>query len=494
MNKLNCGVSVCTIFILWAVAAAALSAQTFTTLHNFNGTDGAYPYAGLAQAANGSLYGTTSNGGANNCDGVGYRCGTVFKITPDGTLTSVSFDGPDGYFPSGTLIQATDGNLYGTTEYGGLLNYCGAGCGAIFKTTQGGTLTLLYSFGATGVYDPEGGLIQGTDEDFYGTAYIGGAGQSGIVFKITPDGTLTTLYNFCVDDGACLDGAFPTAGLVEGTDGNFYGTTHLGGAIGEGTVFRITPNGVLTTLHSFCSLRNCNDGYVPLVGLLLGSDGNLYGATSGGGDAGGVNCEPYGCGTIFKIAPSGILTTLYRFGGTDGRSPQALIEGSDGDFYGTTSAGGANKHCDEGYGCGTIFKLTPNGTLASLYSFCSKSGCADGYDPLGGLVQDTNGILYGTTDAGGANKYGTVFSLSVGLGPFVKTNPAAGKVGATVGILGTNLTGATGVKFNGTATAFRMVSSSFIEAKVPSGATSGTVQVQLPNGTLSSSVPFIVLH
>jgi uncharacterized repeat protein (TIGR03803 family) len=191
-------------------------------------------------------------------------------------------------------------------------------------------------------------------------------------------------------------------------------------------------------------------------------------------------------GTIFCITPTGTLTTLHTFLIAEGKEPgAALIQATDGNFYGTAHAGGANN-------AGTIFNISASGTLTTLYSFCSQSGCADGQSPNASLVQDTNGTFYGTTGAGGANGYGTVFSLSVGLGPFVETNPTSGKVGAAVGILGSNLKGATSVSFNGTAATFKVSSTSLITTTVPAGATTGTVQVVTPSGTLSSNVPFRV--
>ena len=238
--------------------------------------------------------------------------------------------------------------------------------------------------------------------------------------------TVTTLASF---NGT--DGAGPSAALIQATDGNLYGTAYVGGANYYGTVFKITPSGTLTTLYSFCSQSGCTDG----------------------------------------AYPSG-----------------ALVQSTNGDFYGTTQNGGASDYC--GAGCGTIFKITPSGTLTTLYSFCSQSGCTDGENPQAGLVQATDGSFYGTTGGGGAYNFGTVFSLSVGLGPFVETLPTFGKVGAAVKILGTNLTGATSVSFNGTAAVFEVVSSSEITTTVPTGATTGTVQVVTPNGTLSSNVPF----
>jgi len=229
--------------------------------------------------------------------------------------------------------------------------------------------------------------------------------------------------------------------------------------------------GALTTLYSFCSQSGCPDGG-GVAGLVQAANGNFYGTTI----AGGAPCiaNVAGCGTVFKITPSGTLTTLYSFcsqsGCPDGDSPQTgLVQATDGNFYGTTVAGGAN-------GYGTIFKITPSGMLTTLYSPLYGSA---------GLVQATDGNFYGT---GAAN----FFSLSVGLGPFVKTLPTSGKVGAAVQILGTNLTGATSVTFNGTAAAFTVISPSLISTTVPTGAATGQVQVKTPIGTLLSNAAFVV--
>src|SRR5580692_7095907 len=299
------------------------------------------------------------------------------------------------------------------------------------------TLTTLHSFDSTDGAYPEAGLIQATNGNFYGTTYAGGANCApdgcGSIFKITPSGTLTTVYNFCSQSG-CSDGYYPEAGLIQASNGDFYGTTTSGGAGGGGTVFKITPGGQLTTLHSFCSQSNCTDGEYPEAGLIQATNGNFYGTTYGGG---GANDR----GTVFKITPGGTLTTLYSFCSVgypdcaDGDLPRfgSLVQATNGDLYGTAPSGGAQIYY------GTIFKITPGGTLTTLYSFCPQSGCPDGDDPRGTLVQDTNGNLYGTTFAGGANGFGTVFSLSVGLGPFVETQTTSGKIGAAVKILGTNL-------------------------------------------------------
>ena len=471
--------------------ALSLSAQTFTTLHSFDNTDGAFILAGLIQATDGNFYGTAYEGGAN-CSPDG--CGTIFKITPGGALTTLhSFcsqsNCTDGEYPEAGLIQATNGNFYGTTYEGGA-NCAPDGCGTIFKITPSGTLTTLYNFcsqsGCSDGYYPEAGLIQASNGDFYGTTTFGGAGGVGTVFKITPSGTLTTLHSFCSQSN-CADGEYPEAGLIQATNGNFYGTTYAGGgANSRGTVFKITPSGTLTTLYSFCPQSGCPDGSDPQAGLAQATNGNFYGTTFAGGT--------HDLGTVFKITLSGNLTTVHSFCSVgypdcaDGDLPRfgALVQATNGDLYGTAPSGGAQIYY------GIIFKITPGGSLTTLYSFCPQSGCPDGDDPRGTLVQDTNGNLYGTTFAGGANGFGTVFSLSVGLGPFVETQTTSGKVGAHVKILGTNLTGATSVTFNGTTATFHVVSSSEITTTVPTGASTGKVKVVTPHGTLTSNVNFRV--
>ena len=249
LSNLNWGTRACAVLALCATTAIALPAQTLTTLFSFDGTDGAVPQAGLVQATNGDLYGTSSFGGANNL-------GTVFKITPSGTLTTLysfcSQSGcPDGYDPYAGLVQATNGDLYGTTLYGG----ANGPYGTLFRITTSGTLTTLYSFcsqsGCTDGELPLAPLVQAANGDLYGTTAYGGVNGLGTVFRVTPSGTLTTLYSFCSQSG-CPDGYDPYAGLVQATSGDFYGTTVLGGTGGWGTVFKITSSGTLMTLYSFC--------------------------------------------------------------------------------------------------------------------------------------------------------------------------------------------------------------------------------------------------
>jgi uncharacterized repeat protein (TIGR03803 family) len=479
MSKFSWSLRACGIFLLWAATAVTLPAQTFTTLHSFNGVDGNLPIGALIQGTDGNLYGTTSEGGAHANAGFG---GTVFNITPSGTLSTLySFCAKtsckDGQYPSAGLVQGSDGNFYGAAKYGGA-----HGVGTVFAITSTGMLTTLHTFHDKDGANPTATLVLGFDGNFYGTTFNGGAKGFGAVFGITASGGLTTLGSLIGKDGI-----HPQAGLVQGTNGNFYGTTYSGGT-GQGTVFSITAGGTLTTLHDFQRTVSTE----PTAGLILATNGNFYGTTTGGG--------PSNAGTVFEITPSGTLTTLYTFcsqtGCADGANPFAgLVQGSDGNFYGTTTYGGANTNSSchgPNSGCGTVFEITPSGTLTTLYTFCSQTGCADGIEPLAGLVQDTNGTFYGAASTGGTGGYGTVFSLSVGLGPFVVTEPTSGVVGSAVNILGTNLTGATNVTFNGTAATFTVVSASEITTTVPTGATTGTVQVVPPGGTLSSNVPFTV--
>lgn len=440
-------------------------AQALRTIYEFNGTGGFNSYSALVQATDGNLYGTTYSGGT-------YGWGTVFRITPSGALTTLySFcaqpncvDDANSY---ASLIQATDGNFYGTTFDGGPRDQ-----GTVFKITPNGVLTTLYNFcSQSGCVDgtmPYAGLVQGTNGNFYGVTV---GGSWGTIFELTPSGTITILHSF--DQ---IDGQAPEGGLVQATDGNFYGTTTIAGDYkGGGTVFRITPDGTLTTLYIFCLESGCLDGDYPMAGLVQAANGDLYGTTT----YGGVNSN---YGTVLKITLGGVLTTLHSFNNTDGANPAAaLVRGTDGNLYGTTQAGGT-------LGYGTVFRITPAGVLTTLHSFDS----ADGAYPVASLMQDTNGNFYGTT-LHGAIGYGTVFSLSVGLSPFVKTQPASGYAGMAVKILGTNLTGATKVTFNGHIAVFKVISNSLITATVPVGATTGTVEVATPEGTLLSNVPFQVV-
>ena len=291
-------------------------AGVFTILHTFLRSDGALPQAGLVQGSDGNFYGTTGSGGADDA-------GTIFQLTPAGVLTTLHNFGVDnGDQPQGDLVQGSDGSFYGTTAYGGA-----NGDGLVFSITPAGVFTILHNFSGPDGNHPAAGLTLGSDGNFYGTTANGGGGGDGTVFQITPAGALTTLYSF-----SATDGSDPIAKLVQGSDGNFYGTTAEGGAGDYGTVFRITAAGALTTLYSF---TGGNDGGEPETGLVQGGDGNFYGTTFGEG--------ANGDGTVFQLTPAGVLTTLYSFSGTDGADPAAgLALDRAGNFYGTTYGDGVN--------------------------------------------------------------------------------------------------------------------------------------------------------
>ncbi|MGA3283469.1 MAG: choice-of-anchor tandem repeat GloVer-containing protein [Verrucomicrobiota bacterium] len=311
-----------------AITSSVASLTVFSPpWHLFSGFDGANPAGALVLGSDGNFYGTTEGGGF-------YGCGTIFRMTTNGELTTlVSFNNANGVFPAAGLVQGSDGNFYGTAEYGGAYSY-----GTIFRMTANGALTTLVSFNGTNGSIPQAVLVQGSDGNFYGTTSYGGAdfngsvqSGNGTVFRITPNGLLTTLVLFDMTN----TGADPCGGLVQAGDGNFYGTTLYGTTLNGptyGTVFRMTTNGVLTTLVTF-NAPYAMDGGAPYAGLVQGNDGNLYGTTAAGG--------AYNLGTVFRVTTNGLLTTLVSFNGTNGMKPQAaLVRGSDGNFYGVTSFGG----------------------------------------------------------------------------------------------------------------------------------------------------------
>jgi uncharacterized repeat protein (TIGR03803 family) len=386
---------------------------------SFDGTNGAYPEATLALGNDGCFYGTTFQGGS-----AGY--GTVFKVTTNGILTSLfSFSFTNGAHPTAALTFGTDGNFYGTTREGGITNvFRPDGLGTIFQITTNGRLTTLFFFSETNGLFPQAALTTGNDGNFYGTTTGGGTEGQGTVFRVTTNGTLTTLVSL---PGPNFPGpnAEPGPGLALGYDGNFYGMTYYGGIYspvyldGNGVIFKVTPNGTLTTLSAF----NYTNGAFPNAALTLGSDGNFYGTTYSGGES--------GLGTLFKMTPAGILTSLVSFNGGNGENPRAaLTQGDDGKLYGTTSGASGNA---------TVFEVTTNGTLTTLASFAPSL--------FAGMALGPDGNFYGLTRWGGITNStfptgsGTVFSLPgppVTIQPQVQTPPPGSNVNlyATVSGLG----------------------------------------------------------
>jgi len=456
--------------IFFATTALISHAQTFTSLASLSDNTGAEPNA-IGQQANGKLWVTTFGQGK-------FDCGTAFQASLVGKLSYRSnFTCTGGNEPQG-LTLGTDGNYYGVTFFGGSGN-----AGTVFKRTPTAVLTVLYNFTSDGTSgsEPVGTLALGPDGDFYGATYSSSSSNnySGTLYKITPDGTLTTIHTFCLQFG-CPDGSQPYSSPVLAMDGNFYGTTYGGGAHGVGTMYRITPQGVLTTLYSFDP--SVDSVFFPTAPLVQAANGNFYSVVS----QGGANND----GAVFGITPSGNFTVLHNFDGTDGYLPVGLMQATDGNFYGTTV--GVDNQIN-----GSIFQMTPAGNLTMLHKFNGT----DGLSPVM-LIQDTNGTLYGVT-SGGGNVYcaydpsygcGTVFSLDVGLSPFVETVPAVGPIGAPVTILGTNLIGVKSVKFNGVSSQLQSKSSSEILTTVPAGATTGTITLTDRDGTLVSNVPFTVTN
>lgn len=498
------------LFLLCGVNSSLASAQSFTTLVNFVGANGYLPDPSLIQGRDGNLYGATSSGGNLGCPlGNGVGCGTIFMLAPSGALTSLyqfchSTACTDGVIP-GPLILATDGSFYGATSYGGGdiyttsfgQKFCLAselpGCGTVFSLSQSGVLSTIERFDNEDGQQSSLPFVESVDGQLYGTAFYGGAGNCydgaaygcGAIYKLTHAGVLL-LHSFCQtpQGGYCYDGFYPSAGVIQATDGSFYGTATDGGGPtgGLGTIFRVNSNGKLTTLYTFCG---CGDGSSP-VGLIQATDGNFYGLTSFGGVR--------DVGTVFKITPGGELTTLYSFCSqpqcTDGSRPGGqLVEGTDGNLYGATRDGGDVSQCSPD-GCGTLFKISLSGQLTTLHAFEQ----ADGSFPTGGLLQSTDGDFYGTSSGGGSNSDGTVFRLDVGLSPFVAFVLPAGRVGQTAEILGQGLSGTTGVSFNGTPAEFKIGSDTYLTATVPQGATTGYLTVTMPSNTLKSNLPFHVIN
>jgi uncharacterized repeat protein (TIGR03803 family) len=383
----------------------AMSAEK--VVYSFQGgADGAYPFGSLIADTAGNLYGSTAIGGGTGCK---QGCGTIFKLASEGTETILyAFKGgTDGAEPSGALVADSAGNFYGTTMMGGPSN-----AGTVFKLAPDGTETVLYAFtGGSDGWEPDGTLVMDKNGDLYGTTVMGGGVTAceqylgcGTVFEVKPDGTETVLYAF---QGG-TDAIAPSGGVIRDASGNLYGAAAAGGTgnenncgggnVGCGAVFKISPGGAETVLYSF---QGGSDGFEPLGGLLKDKAGNLYGTTGGGGNS--------DQGTVFKLASDGTESVLYAFkGGSDGNNPETgVIMDKAGNLYGATASGGG-MHCSHEYGgCGTVFKLAPDGTETVLFAFYGSRGRL----PVAGLLMGKNGLLYGTTTSGGTDNDGVVFSV-----------------------------------------------------------------------------------
>jgi uncharacterized repeat protein (TIGR03803 family) len=350
------------------------SAGAVTAIKKFTGaTEGGYPFGSLIQAPDGLLYGMTYSGGKN-------AKGTVFKITTAGAFTVLAhLNGATlGNMSQDNLALGKDSAYFGITTYGGAYNY-----GTVFKIC-GGVTSLLRSFNRnTDGGNPQGGLVKANDGNLYGMTETGGSYGAGTIYRITPAGVFTVLRHL----QSATDGNSPRGTLVLGTDGHMYGMTYSGGASAGGTIFRITTGGVFTVLRN---LVYSTDGSSSEAGLAVGSDGHLYGIT-------GTNSR------FFRITTAGVFTILKTFIYAEGNTPFGnLVRGTDNNFYGTMSVGGS-------YGKGTIFKITPSGALTTLRHI---NGTTDGSNPKGGLVRGNDGNFYGTTSTGGNNKVGTIFKIS----------------------------------------------------------------------------------
>ena len=455
----------------------AARATTFNTIHTFTAaTDGNVTYPALVQGADGLLYGVNSTGGRSDN-------GTIFSLGLGGgsfTVLNTFTQAGQGTTPEGGLVQARDGNFYGTTNTGG-----NGGYGTLFQCVPGtGKLNILTQFtngdpGGT----PVGTLVEGADGFLYGTAEYGGSDNYGTVFRTNLSSSATITL---AEITGGVAGYYPQSDLIQATDGNFYGTTEQGGTNNLGTFFQVTPAGVYTVIYSF---TGGPDGSRPLRGVIQGRDGSFYGVTNQGGT--------YGGGAIYRIDylnTTFLLTVLHDFYPIllDGSNPLSnLVQASDGNFYGTTAGGGAN-------GDGTIYEVTSTGGYNLLYSFTDGT---DGSSPVGALTQASDGNLYGTT-AGTNGESGTVFRLNNGLAApiprplFLSQSNAA--VGDTILIKGDNFVGTTAVSFTGAngalipSSSFSALSKTDLQAVVPAGAMTGVVYVTANSQTGTTPTALIV--
>jgi len=462
-------------------------AGAYSVIRSFDSTM-ANPYSGLTLGTDGNFYGTTYNGGA-------FLFGTVFQITPGGAVTVLhSFSLSEGAGPYAPPIQGSDGNFYGTTTIGGL------GYGAVYRVTPAGGFTTLYAFDNTRGSTPVAPLIQAKDGNLYGTTKVGGTFGFGTAFKITPVGALTVLYNF-----DSTHGAEPYAPLLQGSDGNFYGTTRSGGTKNNGGVaFKLTAAKKLTVLYNFDATGSTADGNRPYAGLIQTSDGHFWGVTS----AGGTNAA----GTIYEIFSNGIgYKHWYDFAAATGSLPFATLrQHTNGWFYGEATTGGTLGHgalfsfftvyppfislkptsgvvgqpvdiIGQGLSQATSVRFATNvPTNASVWSDTYMSAVVPNNAITGPVkVLLTHGQLI-------SNQKFMVTPVVLGF------SPASGPVGTQVVITGNSFKGATKVMFGGKKAVISVDSYTQITATVPAGAVTGKIQVTTPGGTAISPTSFTV--
>ncbi|HLV78951.1 MAG TPA: choice-of-anchor tandem repeat GloVer-containing protein [Chthonomonadaceae bacterium] len=448
------------IALLAGAVLPARASTTITTLYQMNSGDG-YQSSALVQAPDGNFYGT-AQGGAN-------FEGMIFCVSPSGQYSTIyTFNGTaEGAQPSSSLIVASDGNLYGTA-----LQYGAFNAGTVYQVTLTGSLSVLHAFNNATDGEQPYGVTQASDGYLYGVASVGGPGGYGTIYRLGLDGSFTILHAFTATDGAT-----PCAPPIEGADGDLYGTTYGGGAYGYGTVYKISKSGAFTLLHSFAGGQY---GIQPEVRLVQASDGNFYGTTKSGGSTAND-------GTIFRISPSGAFATIHVMGFADGSDPDVpLLQAADGDLYGGDFNGGSS-----GVGSGDtgeIFRITLSGKFTGLYTFF---GSANGSSPSG-LVQGIDGNLYGTTYGGGASSHGTVFRwpLSAAIQKLSPTTLPAGSPATPLTVSGSNFLPGAVVRWNGNALDTRWISDSALQAQIPASylAVATTARVTVSNPTATGNV------
>jgi uncharacterized repeat protein (TIGR03803 family) len=376
---------------LCCIVMQARAGIQFTTIASFNGGDGLGPIGKLVYATDGYLYGM-----AQLDTGPGY--GVIFKVTTNGGITPLhNFTQFDGARPIGGMIQASDGKLYGATVVGDWENVV-VKRGTLFSITTNAAFTSFLSFGATNGAAPYGPLVQASDGNLYGTTSAGGSGSEGTCFRLGPGLNHQVLFSFPAGIG--LFG--PRAGLVQGPDGFLYGVAASGGVENVGGVFKVAISGLGGEPFTVAPLRQTETGAGPLAPLSVGRDGYIYGTAT----QGGTN----GYGTVFRISTNGNVNCLFSFNGTNGSRPDGgVIQGSDGNLYGTTIYGGIGfTQGTRSSGYGTLFMLTTNGVLTTLLQFDSTNGAW----PAAALLEMPNGVFYGSTQVGGTNNDGTIFRFS----------------------------------------------------------------------------------